>query len=386
MSNLPKGQDFQSTLLNLYEGAKAAPSLYIKERRLEESRKLKNMALAVEAQGYVQQAGKLICLIEKDIADSNPADSPEKRGQKGGRGHKAVRPDRTAFKRISEMRRAYSGLSPDDVAKRADDVIKEGGVPTRAGFLSERRLREAEARKEAAKERRSSAASREKLKNFRLYDLDIATLKESLEPDSVDFILTDPPYDKAGIPTYKELSHFAGKVLKPGGALIAMAGHAFLQEILNNLCDCPLIKYHWMLTYFMDRGPTSRQYGRKMFSSSKPLFMFVKGEWQRDWMNDTVKLPPIKEKPHDYHKWGQSVEGFKRILDKGFAHPGDVVCDPFLGGGASGLAALQHGCRFIGADIDSECVKIARGRLIEAAEAGKPSVLPVVPNNILNYI
>ena len=84
MSNLPKVKDFKSTLLSLYESAKAAPSLYIKERRLEESRKLKNMALAMEARGFAALAGKLIVLVEKDIADSNPADSPEKRGQKGG--------------------------------------------------------------------------------------------------------------------------------------------------------------------------------------------------------------------------------------------------------------------------------------------------------------
>ena len=364
---LPEKGTFKAILLSLYERAKAAPALYIKERSLDDARRLQNMALAVEARDFAAHAGKVIILIEKDIADSNPPAPPKDRG----RGHKNVNPELTfSGATLSTMRRAYSGLSPKAVADRADAIIKEGGVPTRAGFLSEFRTREKERRIEAAKQRRHTAASKKKLKDFQLFNKSIAQMQDHLPAESVDFILTDPPYDRPGVPTYKELSHFAGKVLKPGGALIAMSGHAFLRDILNNICESPLIKYHWALTYCMYKGRTARIRDRRMFSSSKPLLMMVKGRWRRPWMNDTVMLPPLKDGAQDYHKWAQAPEGFKLILEKGFADPGDVVCDPFLGGGASGLAALQHGCRFVGSDKDSECVKISRGRLIAAAAEG----------------
>ena len=367
--SLPVIKDFKTALSNIQESAKQAPELYLKERGLDKARMAKNMACAAQAHECAAYAGKTIVLIEKDIADSSPPE-PGKRTDLA----EPVNSDLTGLSKstLSTMRRAYSGLSPQAVAERADSAIKEGRVPTRDMFLAEKRQREKDRRIEAAKARKASAAARERLKDFQLLNFSIAELKERLEPESVDFILTDPPYDKAGVPTFKELAHFAGKVLKRGGALIAMSGHAFLPEILKNLCDCPDIKYHWMLHYYMDRGPTARSYDPKIFSSTKPLFMFVKGKWQGEWMNNTVKLSPRGESSNDYHKWAQSPEGFKRILEKGFAAPGDVVCDPFLGGGASGLAALRHGCRFIGSDIDPECIKIAQGRLYEAAEALEP--------------
>lgn len=51
------------------------------------------------------------------------------------------------------------------------------------------------------------------------------------------------------------------------------------------------------------------------------------------------------EKQH--HEWGQSVGEFYPLLER-IAAPGDVVCDPFLGGGTTALAAMQHRSRIYG--------------------------------------
>jgi len=47
--------------------------------------------------------------------------------------------------------------------------------------------------------------------------------------------------------------------------------------------------------------------------------------------------------------------------------PGDLVLDPFLGAGTTGVAALRTGRRFIGIDNDPEAVTASRARLAEAA-------------------
>jgi site-specific DNA-methyltransferase (adenine-specific) len=39
-----------------------------------------------------------------------------------------------------------------------------------------------------------------------------------------------------------------------------------------------------------------------------------------------------------------------------------TVCDPFVGSGSAAIAALEHKCRFVGADISEEAVQLARGR------------------------
>jgi site-specific DNA-methyltransferase (adenine-specific) len=42
--------------------------------------------------------------------------------------------------------------------------------------------------------------------------------------------------------------------------------------------------------------------------------------------------------------------------------PGFVVCDPFVGAGASAIAALKLGCTFIGADLSRRAVEITKWR------------------------
>ena len=43
--------------------------------------------------------------------------------------------------------------------------------------------------------------------------------------------------------------------------------------------------------------------------------------------------------------------------------PGDLVLDPFVGSGNSGLAALHHGCTFLGWDVSQTYISIAKERL-----------------------
>ena len=43
--------------------------------------------------------------------------------------------------------------------------------------------------------------------------------------------------------------------------------------------------------------------------------------------------------------------------------PGESVCDPFMGSGSTGVAALRHGRFFRGNDVGKEALKVARQRL-----------------------
>lgn len=67
------------------------------------------------------------------------------------------------------------------------------------------------------------------------------------------------------------------------------------------------------------------------------------------------------------------VELFARML-AGSAEPGMTVCDPFVGSGSSGVAALRAGCGFAGADIDDRAVALARARCAAVAAGGADPV------------
>jgi adenine-specific DNA-methyltransferase len=63
-----------------------------------------------------------------------------------------------------------------------------------------------------------------------------------------------------------------------------------------------------------------------------------------------------------HHRWEQNVEATITLV-RYFSAPGDLVCDPFLGSGTTGVAALAEARCFIGADIDPQAVRTARRRL-----------------------
>ena len=65
------------------------------------------------------------------------------------------------------------------------------------------------------------------------------------------------------------------------------------------------------------------------------------------------------------HRWQQDTAGFEQLIGR-FSAPGDTVCDPFLGSGTTGIAAINSMRRFLGADIDAKQVTAFRKRLKSA--------------------
>ncbi|WP_033315201.1 DNA-methyltransferase [Robiginitomaculum antarcticum] len=106
------------------------------------------------------------------------------------------------------------------------------------------------------------------------------------------------------------------------------------------------------------------------------------GDWPEDPMKKPDKqmrsvwsLPLTKksEKRHGKHPTQKPESLLERVV-LASTHEGDIVLDPFCGSGTTGVAALRHGRRFIGIDMDNAYLDgIARKRLddeLSAREAG----------------
>jgi site-specific DNA-methyltransferase (adenine-specific) len=78
--------------------------------------------------------------------------------------------------------------------------------------------------------------------------------------------------------------------------------------------------------------------------------------------------PGGDEKSHGKHPTQKPLALIERCL-LASTQPGDLVVDPFSGSASTGVAALSHGRRFIGAEIDPNYCKLASKRLrsVEAA-------------------
>ena len=199
--------------------------------------------------------------------------------------------------------------------------------------------------------------------NSVIHECPISELHTVVEAESVDVILTDPPYPREYLSVYRDLRDFAIHALKPSGHLLAMSGHAWMRDLLNLMyCEDNGIRFQWMISQRV-RGRNNGNLGRRICRIAwKPILWYIKPP-----SNCHIQMPDefdARGKDKRYHTWGQNVDEMQMYLHYVARGGGKVICDPFVGGGTTGLAALQHECSFIGADIDPECIETTRYRLM----------------------
>jgi hypothetical protein len=182
-------------------------------------------------------------------------------------------------------------------------------------------------------------------------------------PDGrVSMVFTDPPYHDKTLPVYADLGLVAARVLKDGGSLITYTSHHRIPEVISML-QAGGLTFFWPLA-MLHTGPKARMTEYGIVVHWKPLLWFVKGKFRsRDdlrFVNDLIESAPEK----DAHPWQQGTIEARYYIDA-LTHPGDLVFDPFCGGGTTAVAAKQINRAWLTCDVDESAVWIARQRLRE---------------------
>ena len=189
----------------------------------------------------------------------------------------------------------------------------------------------------------------------------------AVDSESVQAIITDPPYPEKYLELYNGLATFASRVLVPGGSLLALVGQAHLPEIFARLQTS--LNYQWTLAMTLP-GPRAMMYQRKVNVGWKPVLWFVKGKYDAQAISDLISND---SRDKELFEWQQGVGGFLALV-KDFTRPDDLVIDPFCGTGTTGIASVSSGRRFIGIDNDPARIANAKVRLSDYGMARKQTV------------
>jgi ParB-like chromosome segregation protein Spo0J len=198
---------------------------------------------------------------------------------------------------------------------------------------------------------------------------DLREVLSDVEPESVDLIFTDPPYEVASVGLYGELGALAVKVLKPGGLCVAYSGLYALPDTMAQLGQH--LDYWWCYAIVYD-GNFEQCYPRCINQRWKPLLVYRRPGDDPPWVADVV-TGNRRSKSHHPHEQS-TVEATYWIGE--LTQEGNLVVDPFVGSGTTAVVCRDLGRRFIGCDVDAEAVNTAnirlRGATLVESVARKP--------------
>jgi site-specific DNA-adenine methylase len=181
---------------------------------------------------------------------------------------------------------------------------------------------------------------------------DFRKVLSDIPDNSVDLVLTDPPYPHEYITLFGELAKFASKKLRPGGWLVFYSGELYLDEVFSQMTDNKSdgLDYYWTMCLYHQSSCQLVQ-TVNMQAGWKPILVYRKGEGKIQRSGLDVIISEKREK--DGHEWQQSRSGVKQLIER-FSNEGDFVVDPFAGSGTVIKCCGELNRKSIGAEIDPE--------------------------------
>ncbi|WP_066388633.1 DNA-methyltransferase [Helicobacter himalayensis] len=235
--------------------------------------------------------------------------------------------------------------------------------------------------------------------------------KKLLSPQSLDLIITSPPYNvgieynsSADSNDYKHYLAFTQKWLRncyfwaKDGARFCLnipldknkGGQQSVGADITTLAKKVGWKYH--STIIWNEGNISRRTAwGSWLSASAPyviapvelILVLYKGEWKKKHkgQSDISK--------EEFMAWTNGLWSFNGESKKRIGHPapfprelpkrciklfsfvGDVVCDPFSGSGTTMIEAYLNKRKFIGIELDKEYCELSKNRFLETIKKEK---------------
>lgn len=234
--------------------------------------------------------------------------------------------------------------------------------------------------------------------NYTIVNKSCLDAMRSMQPHSIDLILTDPPYNLGlfmkGRATnlkqmrsnffgaagwddleYEEWSHSmecffeaASNVIKIGGSMIVFMAIIKVESIIKMAEKHGF--YYKTTGIWHKTNPMPRNMNLHFINSTEAWIYFTYKKHTGKFNNNGVavhdffesSLTPAGERKYGKHPTQKPVELLSKMVTL-LSDKGDVIFDPFMGSGSTGVAALRNHRIFVGSEINEEYCKISQARL-----------------------
>lgn len=231
------------------------------------------------------------------------------------------------------------------------------------------------------------------MKKYEIFNTDaFLWVENALKKEiKVNHIITDPPYNiskKNNFSTMKNPrqgvnfgawdNNFAllewiekfSKILDKNGSFIVFCSYKFISDI-HKVCEISNLEVKDILVW-QKNNPMPRNTNRRYVQDMEFALWAVKkgAKWtfnkpdNSPYLRSLYKFPVVAGKERTSHPTQKSLALMSEII-KIHTNPNDIILDPFMGSGTTGVATLLENRHFIGIEKDENYFKIAKSRLEE---------------------
>ena len=238
--------------------------------------------------------------------------------------------------------------------------------------------------------------------NSRIANGDCEDLMSNIESESVDLILTDPPFNlgsfmhKRGTNLVKmrenqfayagwddleyeewlmKMSAFfkqSNRILRKKGSLLLFMSLMKIESIINIAEENNF--YYKTVGIWHKTNPMPRNMNLQFVNSTEAWVYFInegttgtfnnKSKVIHDFVESSLTTPNEKKfGKHPTQKPLSVLNHFTKVL----SNEGDIVCDPFMGSGSTGVSCEMNNRQFIGIELNEEYYDISKNRIQDIA-------------------
>lgn len=204
----------------------------------------------------------------------------------------------------------------------------------------------------------------------------------------VDHIITDPPYNisksnnfntmnnpRKGVDfgewdksfdLYNWITDYS-KILNKNGSMIIFCSYRYISYIIDKLESSNMVVKDILI--WKKSNPMPRNVSRRYVQDTEFAVWAVKekAKWvfnkpnNISYLRSCYETSTVSGKERTNHPTQKSLKLMESIINI-HTNPGEIIMDPFMGSGTTGIAAIKNNRKFMGIELESEYFDIALDR------------------------